>query len=176
MARRHLRVARGPKRDTAWLFIDPSNTTLAAAGGTLVASLNASALALRPFTVVRTHLIAFLHSDQVAATEVYGAGLGMSVVSDQASAIGVTAIPTPITDLGSDLFYVHKLMVGEFTLGDGTGFIESTGDGQQFAIDSKAMRKVNDDQDLVLTLESMVAFTGAGSLCVTAGRFLIKLH
>jgi len=39
-----------------------------------------------------------VRSDQFVATEGYEIAIGMAVVSDQALAIGVTAVPTPFTD------------------------------------------------------------------------------
>ncbi len=164
------------RRSTVWFSFPPQNATLAAAGGTLVASLNAGALALRPFTVIRTRLVVFASSDQSVASERFGWGLGMAVVSDQASAIGVTAVPTPITDLDSDLFFVHKLGIGEFELSTAVGEMKYAGDGAQYEIDSKAMRKVNPDEDVILSMESMVATVGEGSLVSVAGRMLVKLH
>jgi len=111
MARRLNRVGwvftPGPRRDTLWFFIGSSVVNLTALGGTLLTSLNAAALSLRPFTVIRTHLSVHLRSDQFAASEEQAAGVGMAVVSDEASAIGVSAIPTPVTDAASDLWFVH---------------------------------------------------------------------
>ena len=81
--------------------------TLTASGGTILGSLNATALALRPFTIVRQHYFLMLRSDQAAAAERQFGAFGCVVVSDQAEAVGVTAIPTPITDAGSDLWMLH---------------------------------------------------------------------
>ena len=61
-------------------------------------------------------------------------------------------------------------MFGSFLLGDATGFVEPA--GQSVSIDSKAMRKVNDGEDLVLTFET----GGAGMQFILGGRLLIKEH
>ncbi len=47
-------------------------------------------------------------------------------------------------------------------------------DGRRFSIDSKAMRKVNADQDLIVVLEA----TGGsdGTFFMLGGRILIKVH
>ena len=160
------------RRQSAWLSIPPAVNTLAAASTAVVtASLNAAALAMRPFTVVRTHISWLLKSDQQAASEQYAAAVGFAVVSDQASAVGVTAVPTPVTDLGSDLWFLHASVVGFFALGTAVGFIEQ---GVFKDIDSKAMRRVNDDQDMVLVEETYS--TSAGAITHNMGRFFIKLH
>ena len=71
MARRHLPVRSGSKRKTLWLEFQPVLATTDAAGeAVLVFSLNAAALALRPFTIVRTHFEVMVTSDQAAAVEI----------------------------------------------------------------------------------------------------------
>ncbi len=95
------------RRETLWLSVDATRTIVTAVGGTLVTSYGAGALALRPFTIVRTRLLIFVQSDQAAAVEATFGAYGQAVVSDQVSAIGITAVPTPVTDLASDLWYVH---------------------------------------------------------------------
>ncbi len=109
MARQFVRPVRGraPRRKSLWLdfaqvFTD--RAAVPAASSVLLSSLNAAALALRPFTIVRTRGIAHMVSDQVIASETPFGALGFAVVSDQGSAIGVTAVPVPIPDVGSCLF------------------------------------------------------------------------
>jgi len=173
MVRRHFSspVRRTVRRETEWIGILPTQTILDNASA-LIVSLNAAALALRPFTVIRTHLEVLTQSDQSIATENYIGALGAAVVSDQAASIGVTAVPTPETDDSSDLFFVHQYMLGGFDFKDGTGF--QSGVGDRYQIDSKAMRKVNGDQDIVIVLEG--ATLGDGMLFTVAGRMLLKLH
>jgi len=82
-------------RESLWFDGPVFNTNMGAAStAVLVSSLSAAALALRPFTVVRTRGSMFLETDQQAASEFYQAAIGCCVVSDQAVAIGVTAVPT----------------------------------------------------------------------------------
>ncbi len=162
--------ARRTKRLTTWFFADFASNTLTAAGGTLVSSLNAAALALRPFTIIRSRFSFYLSSDQSASIEAQAVGFGIAVVSDQASAIGVTAVPTPVTDLGSDLFLAIKLMYA-----DASSVTDLSKPGQYFEMDSRAMRKVDGDQDVVLVAEG--SFTVAqGSILKSAGRMLIKTN
>ena len=108
MATRHFRSRSSTtRRATSWFDIPPFSVAVVAGGGTILASLTAAELAKRPFTIIRTHLTFDVQSDQVAATEVQTGAMGMAVVSDQASALGVTAVPTPATDAASDLWYLH---------------------------------------------------------------------
>ncbi len=162
----------GSRRETSWFPIDVSFSGVGSAG-IILNSLTTAEKAKRPFTILRTHLAVKLASDQLAASEVQIGAIGLAVVSDQASAIGITAVPTPLTDLGSDLWFVHQVILGSFLFGTGVGFIEPG--GQVFMIDSKAMRKVNDAEDVVIVGEGDTVL-GDGFTFITAGRLLIKEH
>ena len=175
MARRAFRpgaAAISQKRLTSWFQFLPASAALSVTGGTLMFSLNAAALALRPFTIVRTRFLVGIVSDQAAASEDYAAAFGMAVVSDEAVAVGVTAVPTPITQMASDFWFVHQMMFGSFLFGDVTGFNESV--MTQYEIDSKAMRKVDIGQDLVVVAE--FSTVGSGSIVTAGGRMLVKVN
>ena len=153
-----------------WIELGTVASTLSGAPtAVLASSLNAAGLALRPFTVIRTRGWLEVHSDQIASSESYVGDFGMCVVSDQAVAVGVTAVPTPLTDKGSDLWHVYEQLGSRLFAGDGTGTNEL---GVQKFFDSKAMRKVNDDQDLIAVVENEIA----GCIVTFSGRILIKLH
>ena len=159
------------RRETLWLGVDETNTTVGSVGAAVIInSLSVAALALRPFTIIRVRGNLFMVSDQQAASETYQAALGACVVSFQSSVIGVTAVPTPVTDRGSDLWFLYEAMFGRFTFGSGVAFIQG-GENRQY--DSKGMRKVNDDQDAIFVLENAFA---AGTTVGHEARMLIKLH
>ena len=175
MARRFTRgVNRGAKRQTSWFDIVPVSVVHTAGSAILLASLTSAEKARRPFTIVRTHLAFQFGTDQLIASETFGLGIGMCVVSDQAAAVGVSAVPTPITDLASDLWFIHQIAMGELLFGSGIGFIEDAGPATTVLIDSKVMRKVNDDQDIILVSEGLGLDSGFG--LTVAGRLLIKEH
>ena len=112
--------------------------------------------------------------DQTGATESYGASFGEAVVSDQAVAIGITAVPTPTTDSSSDLWYLYEFLIGRFAFGTGVAFSDV---GDERILDSKAMRKVEDGQDLVSVVEGPGAgLASTGSIISGFNRTLIKLH
>jgi len=161
------------KRATFWVggAIGSFNPT-AASTALLTHSANAALLAVRPFTIVRTRGQFMARSDQFAASEDYSVNLGMCVVTDQARAIGVTAVPTPATDSGSDLFYVYESIVSRILFGTGVGFEDPSGRLIQF--DSKAMRKVNEDEDPITVIET--TSISSGLVAQIQFRQLIKLH
>jgi len=160
---------RSSPRQTSWFEFVPAIATLTASGGTIFFSLNAAALALRPFTVVRTRFLSYIFSDQVAADETQLGAVGVAVVSDQASAIGVTAVPTPITDMGSDLWFVHQVVMSA-----GTASSSGGNRGLGYPIDSKAMRKVDIGQDIVVVAE--LSASGSGFNLMVGGRMLVKIN
>ena len=164
-------VAISQARKTAWGSFPDVDATMATPGiAILVATFNAATLAVRPFTIVRTHLTIGLFSDQAAAIERQRAAIGLAVVSDQASGVGITAVPTPVTDAASDLWMLHR-----WAFADESEVTDRTRGATFLQIDSKAMRKVNADEDVVLVAESALNI-GAGAVMAIAGRFLIKFH
>jgi hypothetical protein len=175
MARRDFRrgaAAIRRSRETRWLSLAPSITAFSAIGGTLLFSLDTDELSIRPFTIIRTHLQIGVLSDQLIASEDQVGAIGVAVVSSQSEAVGVTAIPTPITDIGSDLWMLHQIFMNEFTIISSVGFNH---DGwHQYAIDSKAMRKVEDGQDVVVVAE--LSGVSSGFVLTVGGRMLVKLH
>ena len=173
MARRVVTHARGPKRQTLWLGWATVETTLAGAPSVAITnSLNAAALALRPFTIIRFRGIIHVNSDQLAANEIFGMSFGAAVVSDQSVAIGVTAVPTPTTDQGSGLFFTYEQVFGRHLVGSGAGTGVPLEAGVRRYFDSKAMRKVDLGQDVITTVENEIS----GCVVVTSGRMLIKTN
>jgi len=166
IGRRSLAV-RGPRRKSVWIGFTPQLNTFTAAGGTLLGTLNAAALALRPFTVVRSHVVLMVHSDQTAASEDQVGAFGIEILSDQAVAAGVGSIPTPITEIGTDQWYVHQV----FMASQLAGAIDAKR-GEIYQIDSKAMRKVNIGEDMAIVAE--LSSQGSGFTLISGGRFLVK--
>jgi len=161
------------RRETLWFGIQATANTIAGSNtAVLFAGLSATLLALRPFTVVRTRAILTCTSDQTANSENAQVGLGVCVVSDQALAIGVTAVPTPFTDVGSDLFFVYETLESRMLVSSAVGIMAPASVRKD--IDSKAMRKVEEGQDIAFTLETSVVSEGVSAM--KAGRMLIKLH
>jgi len=174
LARRAPIAVRSRPRESIWLNGVTTRTSLGSGGAALVASLDATALASRPFTVIRTRGVIHAVSDQLIATEPYQVFFGLAVVSEQASAIGITAVPTPATESGSALFLVFESLISEFVFVTGAGF-DSAG-GVTRVVDSKAMRRVEEGQDLVMIAEVAPVATSEGLRFTQFMRVLIKLH
>jgi len=163
------------RRETQWLELGATATVLATVGSASITNaLTVAEKALRPFTVVRTRGILHTISDQVVADEVWHLAFGACVVSDQAVAIGATAVPTPDTDRDSDLWFLFEEQVGFFEFATAIGFQERVEENTH-RFDSRAMRKVEEGQDLIFVKENG-AMGSDGLNCRSAGRVLIKLH
>ncbi len=173
MARKSGFVRRGGamRRETLWLDGPFTSNNLASTNAaTLTASLNVAALALRPFTIVRVHGGIHVRSDQTGASEAYGVFMGMAVVSDQAVAVGITAVPTPDTDMDSDAWFLHLGIFSRFEFISGVGVETQNGIFKEY--ESKAMRRVEDGFDMVQTIECP---STSGNV-TDYFRMLIKLH
>jgi len=174
MARRHARsFVRPPARTKIWIGTGVAQSTLTGDALTLVASLGAVSLALRPFTVLRTHLHIWFHSDQSATSETPHGAFGQIVAKEQAVAVGATAMPSPSgIDGNPDAdWYLWQALFADFLIKDATGFESSA--GQQYEVDSKAMRKVGSNEDLVTMVDLQ---NSEGAILIFQGRRLIQLH
>ncbi len=175
MAFRRSNVVRRPfvrpaPRSMIWLNAGFSSTTIAASSVNLLTSLSASALLLRPFTIVRSRLQLAYMSDQSSANERPQGVYGRIVVKDQAVAIGVTAVPDPVTDTDAE-WLVYQGVFAALQQGSEIGFTSPT--YAQYVVDSKAQRKVGPNEDVIGVFAQRNAF---GAFFGIEGRFLIKLH
>ena len=169
MARRIITRTSRPKTKKVWVGVNLGSQALTASTGSVLGSLNAAALALRPFTILRTRLELYYVTDQQAASETgFGVHAGI-VVNDKAAAVGVTAVPLPVTNNDDDFFSYQPVSFRLiFTTGVGHNQV-----GWRYTVDSKAMRKVLPAQDVVFVFEQTAA---VGATIVTMGRFLVQLH
>ncbi len=163
----------GARRQTEWISAPPSEDTITGGTGSiLLTTLTAIGLAKRPFTVIRTVGLLYVNSDQVANSETQALAWGSAVVSEQATAIGVTAVPTPATDIESDLWLAYVPLINATQVASSIGMGFAAGTGVQF--DSRAMRKVEDGQDLITVVET--GGISDGVVVRVWFRTLIKLH
>ncbi len=158
----------GKRRETEWF---PSanisgSTVLPAASFVLLQSLSAASLAKRPFTVTRTVGSVWVLGDQDAAEEFPFGALGFIVVSDKASATGVTAVPDPISEEGSDGWFTYR----SFAVSSGPILGRPA---TEFAFDSRAQRKVQDGEDIVVMVAN--AHATQGFRFAVKFRLLIKV-
>jgi len=166
------RFVRPAPKTKIWIGNGLVNTTIAGSSTTLLTSLAGGALLLRPFTILRSHMEILFKSDQTSVSEVPQGAYGETVVSDNASAVGVTAVPNPSSvdgDPDAD-WYVWQALASAFVHATNAAFIEG---GRLFVIDSKAMRKVGANDDIVGVVDMQ---SGPGATIMFGGRTLIQLH
>ena len=159
-----------PRRSTQWLAsADELGTTTLPFGSAI---LDQSFVFGEPATIIRTRGTLWIATDQFAATEQPLGAMGMAVVTDQAAGIGVTAVPTPITDSPSDEFFLWLPWFADVRdMGTGTVQFNTF---SRFDFDSKAMRKVTDGTTAVVVLENSSSAAGANYAIMF--RMLVKLH
>ncbi len=175
MARRVRRTGfvRPAARTSLWLGVGIAQTAIGAGStATLFGTLNAAALLLRPFTIIRTRLLLSIESDQQAATEFVQGAFAMQVVTETAAAAGIASLPTPLTEVDAD-YFVYQPFINSFILSSAVGIDGHQGSGSFWTVDSKAMRKVGPDDDVAMTTEGVGT---NGFNIATEGRMLIKLH
>jgi len=86
----------------------------------------------------------------VTDVEITGA-FGLAIVSDQAFAAGVASVPGPFSQADWDGWFVWRSFDYALEAGDATGF-RLISINQE--VDSKAMRKISDNETIVLVAES----------------------
>ena len=167
--RRGSGAVRSQRRLTQWFGSADISAPVSLAAGAAV--LDQSLVFItEPITVIRTRGIITVSSDISTQSESPFGALGMAVVSEEALAIGVTAMPTPISNSSSDLFFLHQYFAAPQDSGSDIGFANIS---QTFAFDSKAMRKISPDENLVVTVENASGVHGLEF--ILQFRTLIKL-
>ncbi len=171
MARRFQGVARRDKTRYDWSGSPPQTSFVSVAAST------AQRLeTVTPFdtgmTVIRVRGLITVGSDQQSATELGMGAFGLGLVSEQASTLGITALPLPDSDSGWKGWLWHSYFAFNTFFRSASGI---SYDVQRFTIDmdSKAMRKMGSDMRLVLVVENSGAF---GIEVFTAFRLLSKVN
>ena len=146
---------RSAKRKTFWIGLGGVTAATAVAGssGLLHATLNAAALAQRPFTVVRSIGSIWVGSDQSAASEDVLGAFGNAVVDDRAAGVGITAVPLPYTSISDSDWFQWIAFGYRFTFKDATGFSE--GGFKRMDFDQRGQRKVPLGSDVVQVVENV---------------------
>ncbi len=165
----------GERRKTLWSRsgMIESVITTGDTAVTLFTFTSAFVAAQAPFTIVRTRGIIMLSSDQITSSETQEVAFGISKVSQQAIDIGVTAVPTPIADADSDMFFVYESLAARMLIGaTNPGVAAPAGVLRQ--VDSKAMRKVEDGENIAAVVETDT--NSDGVLVIVQFSLLLKLH
>ncbi len=152
MARRAFRGARGGAGPGfQWTRLSDSQNTITAK--TLLTTLSGQDLDL---TIRRNLVDLFVVSDQTVATESYGGVIGIVIVTDVAAAVGVTAVPGPVTNPDAD-WLLYGAFFGRFLFSNSAIRGEQPG---HFHYDSKAMRKLNQDETVAFVVEPHAGSSG----------------
>jgi len=170
MARRS-NFRRGPRRPTDW--------SASVAQASYVALAAASAIISEVFvpivggeTLIRTRGLFSYASDQEVANETQAGAFGIGVVSEQAATVGITAVPHPFTDAAWGGWLYHTYFASRFRFVSAVGVSFADGVTTQ-VIDSKAMRKIGENERLVVVVENIAS---AGMVFWNSERFLTKVH
>ena len=151
MARRFVRpVGSRLRTRKTWGGFTSGAAWVAVAGSQ--SSILGSFVAGTDVTVLRTRGLLSIRSDQEGIDEEVNGALGLAVVSEDAFGIGVTAVPTPIADIGSDAWLMWMPFSHAFRFAAAVGLNEPI--QSMFTIDSKAMRKFHADERVVVVIEN----------------------
>ena len=161
--------SRGPRRQVTW--ISPADQGYLAVGANakvLMASFDPVATGMEKPTIIRNRGELSVRPTSFASDAGIVGAYGMAIVSDQAAAIGITAIPGPFTEAEWDGWLVWHSFSMFLEFGDATGRFMAD---RAIIVDSKGMRKISDNETLVVVAESQ---SGAFSISAPI-RTLFKL-
>jgi len=135
-------------------WVGPADQAFVAIGAgakVIVASFDPAAAGLLSPTIIRTRGEVSVGSVATGSTEITGA-YGMCIVTDTAFAAGAGSIPGPWSDSGWDGWFVWRSFNFTVVSATGTGFQSDA--YLRHEVDSKAMRKITDDETVVLMAET----------------------
>ena len=172
MARRGGRTfTRGVRRPVDWSASANQSAMVPVAAATAVL-LESFTPIVGGETVIRTRGIFTWQTDQLIASEDQFGAVGMCVVTAQAVSVGISAIPHPATDAAWGGWLWHSFFASSWSFLSSTGVEANI--QHQIIIDSKAMRKVDEDERLVMVCENTNATQGF--LVANSERILSKVH
>jgi len=161
----------GKRRATAW-ELGPGGTSGQSLTGSAAIILGSGvAPTVEELTVVRTRGIFDITLETAASVGLgYFGAIGIGVVTSAAFAIGVTAVPTPITEQSWDGWLYHSFFSVHRGLDAGAGASQS----MRLEVDSKAMRKLNVNETVMVVLEAVEIPTATAEVFFDS-RMLVKL-
>ncbi len=157
MARpRGRQFGRTQKRQSTWIGqADQDVIAVGSGSSVIISSFSPSGAGLLHPTIARTRGIVYVAPQSFAADLGPGGAYGVCIVSDEAFAAGATSIPRPFTDSNWGGWFVWRSFRHQLEFGDNSGKMQWQGSTE---VDSKAMRKVGDNETIVMMAESQ---TGA---------------
>ena len=156
----------GRRADYAWnggsFIVNDLTSTKQVAG---MVTVNQSA------TLVRTRGEILFALDGAADGVATAIGLGMIVGNDDQFTAGATAFPSPISDLDADWLWHGFILLRAFTASQSETLGSQVG---RIMIDSKAMRKVRQNDQVGLVMEASALAGSPSADGVIAARFLFS--
>ena len=163
---------RGSKRQTEWGICSVPTGYSAIGAGAKVVLVGVPAATLSPespATVVRIRgLLSVAPTNSSANRDLVGA-FGMGFVNEVAFQVGITGVPGPATDCSWGGWMVWQPIVSSLQVTTDVGY-QSRFD-TAYTIDSKAMRKFEEEMAFVVVVENL---TGLSFSAAIAFRALVK--
>ena len=168
----HQGNARVQRRQTGWEE-GPGGTPVQTINASVKRILNSGAQALVDgLTLIRTR--GYFSSIQVIGSAIgdgFSGAFGIGVVTNDAFAIGVTAMPGPLSNIDWDGWLYHRFISQHVAAANAFGTEDSV---LTFEVDSKAMRKITVNDTVFAMLE--VTEIGTAEIDVFFdSRMLLKL-
>ena len=155
---RSQRIVGTTRRKTSW-SVGPGGTAGRSSNGSVVYSVGAQ-VGIDGATLVRTRgeLLTQLVTSDAAQSGFPECAFGIAYVNDNAFNVGITAIPTPITDIAWEGWLFHTMFALISTDAVAAATVSHSGSSptawiSRVAIDSKAMRKVRQTDVCVGVIE-----------------------
>ena len=166
--RRTRGFVRGPKKHTDWsASLQISGFTALGSGLSVLSEVFVPQAGGE--TVIRTRGLFVWGTDNPGSDEDQIGGFGIGVVSAQAATVGITAIPHPVVDAAWGGWFFHSYFMGRTEFGTAVGV--EFNNMREIVIDSKAMRKVGDEERIVVVVQNTLV---DGMIFGNFERFLSK--
>jgi len=162
----------GSSRRVSWSLGPHGETGTLSAPSSALFTVSSQAL-IDDLTVIRTRGRLGVGLISAAAEgDGFRWAFGMANVSENAAGIGITAVPTPITDIAWDGWFVFE--TGTVFTEDSSPAAASPSSTQIIEIDSKAMRKTH-NTDVIVAVFEVVEIGTATMQAFLSTRLLDKL-
>ncbi len=172
MARRFTRgsAVATRKRQTTWIGpADQDAVSVATGASTIIASFPPDDAGMLHPTLVRTRGECSIRPSDFSADLAISGAFGVCIVSDEAFVAGTASIPRPFDDANWGGWLMWQSFSRRLEFGSAVGFDVNA--AWTWQIDSKAMRKIAQNEIMVLMCESQVG----GLQCAMHLRFLFML-
>ena len=150
------KFVRGPKRQTTWVGpADQAYVSVVSTGATLLSSFDARADGgmVSPTLIRSRGMLSVKPSTFGSDLTIVGA-FGIAIVTDVAFAAGIGSLPKPFDDAEWGGWLVWQPFSYFLEFMDATGFAAPA--DREYEVDSKVMRKVSNDETVVLIAQSQV--------------------